>query len=121
MIYPLRFLLLAGALSGMLTACAPGAPECRARGELDTVDRLIAETSANIDRGYVMVPSSGPGVDMCLHGGRFGVGLSLCADASRQEKAVAVDAASERRKLAGLKARQLQLKREMAINAACMM
>jgi hypothetical protein len=112
-------LVLLALLTGAVAACTPPQPRCPAGAELATIDRLVAETSANIERGYVLAPAQGPDVDVCLGGQRMGVGLSLCADAARKERPVAVDIGAERRKLAGLKARRIQLEREMAASAAC--
>lgn len=102
-----------------LAACTPPGPVCRVGPELRTIDQLIAETQGNLDRGYVMVPASGPGTDLCLRGGNWGLGLSLCTDGSAGEKPVAIDAAAERRKLAGLKSRKIQLQRQMDSDPAC--
>lgn len=102
-----------------LAACTPPGPVCRVGPEMATIDRLIAETQTNLDRGYVLVPASGPGTDLCLHGGNWGLGLSICTAGSARDKPVAVDAASERRKLAGLKSRKIQLQRQMESDPAC--
>ena len=103
----------------ILAACAAPGPTCRVAPDMATIDRLISETQGNLDRGSVMVHASGPGVDMCLRGGNFGIGVSLCTDGSGREKPVAVDAAAERRKLAGLKSRKIQLQRQMESDPAC--
>ncbi len=102
-----------------LAACTPPGPTCRVGPEMRTINQLIAETQGNLDRGYVLVPASGPGVDMCLHGGNWGLGLSICTDRTARDKPVAIDAAAERRKLAGLKSRRIQLQRQMESDPVC--
>ncbi len=111
--------LLPLVLLPLLAACTPPGPVCRPGPEMQTIDRLIAETQGNLDRGYVMVPAAGPGADLCLRGGNWGLGVSICTDGSAREKPVAVDAAAERRKLAGLKAQKIRLQRQMDTDPAC--
>lgn len=104
-----------------VSACTdPQTASCPARKELQTVDQLTAETRAAIDRGYRMAPANRTaGVDLCLGGAHEGLGLSFCTDGTGREKAVAVDTASERRKLDGLRARRAVLVREMAATPGC--
>jgi len=92
----------------LLAACADPATRCFApeARELKTVEALIAETRANVDRGYAEGPRGNSALNLCL--GSFGrnVGLSYCTSASGRGRAVPVDAAAEERKLAALEARR---------------
>lgn len=82
-------------------------PETR---ELRTVDRLIADTTAVIQRGYRTEEVQGnASVNVCLGSGGANVGVSFCADPTRRSVPVAIDLAAEQRKLAGLEARRSAL------------
>ncbi len=103
-----------------LAACVQGQPTCTspAARELKTIDRLIAETEATIDRGYVSAASEGARINFCLGGGGNNVGVSFCADPTRRN--VPIDRAAEQRKLDGLLERRAALARQAAIDSrAC--
>lgn len=105
-----------------LAACEATAPACTspATRELRVLDRLIAETERDIARGYTTRrTASGASVNLCVGGADNGVGLSFCTDGARS-RPVAIDAATERRKLAGLMERREALRRQEAGDiAAC--
>ncbi|WP_347311294.1 hypothetical protein [Defluviimonas sp. SAOS-178_SWC] len=100
--------LIAVALAG-LSACADtanrcGGPETR---DIRTIDRLIAETRANLDRGYTQArEDSGAAVNFCLGSHRSNVGLSFCTDSGTRTRPVALYTAAETRKLEALLARR---------------
>lgn len=100
---------LAALALAALAACAGpsarcGGPETR---ELRTVDRLIAETRANLDRGYTLVrQDTGAAVNLCLGGYRSNAGLSFCTDPGTRTRPAALDTAAETRKLEALLARR---------------
>lgn len=97
---------------GLLSGCVPSGADCtrEERRELRTVETLIAQTRADMARGYRQEESGGNGsVNVCLGGGGNNVGVSFCADPTRQSRTVAVDAATEERKLQALEARRLAL------------
>lgn len=104
---PAAFLVL-----GLLAGCVPSGADCarEERRELRTVEGLIAQTRADMARGYRQDASGGTGsVNVCLGGASSHVGVSFCADPTRQSRTVAVDAAAEERKLQALEARRLAL------------
>ncbi|MEZ5778756.1 MAG: hypothetical protein R3E44_10380 [Paracoccaceae bacterium] len=107
----------------LLAACTATAPDCtRAeRRELATIDRLIADTRANLERGYVMERrGADTSVNFCLGSRRSNVGISFCSDPGGSRHPVAVDQTSEERKLAGLQARRDALMSEIsAKDSAC--
>jgi hypothetical protein len=93
-----------------LAACGPSPREAciaRATEELDTLDALIAETEANLLRGYALEPEprARAGLRICAGGGGP---LSVCAERSGEvaERPVAIDPVAERMKLANLRARR---------------
>lgn len=100
-----------------LAACADpsarcGGPEMR---EIRTIDRLIAETRANLDRGYTLVrEDSGAAVNLCLGSHRSNVGLSFCTDPGTRTRPAALDTAAETRKLETLLARREALAARVA-------
>jgi hypothetical protein len=89
--------------------------------ELRTVEELIAETRARIERGYTMErQDSGANVNFCLGGRQSNVGVSFCTDPGTRSRAVAIDSAAEQRKLASLEARREALRaRIAALLASC--
>ena len=103
----------------VLAACVEAPGNCPERRELHTIDRLIAQTETNVARSFTVAPARSSGVDLCLGGARNHVGLSFCTDATSGGRAVAVDPATERRKLDGLRARRAELLRAMSANPAC--
>ncbi len=97
---------------GLLSGCVQSGADCarEEHRELRTVEKLIAETRADLARGYRQESASGNGsVNFCLGGGGNNVGVSFCADPTRQNRTVAIDAAAEERKLQALEARRLAL------------
>jgi hypothetical protein len=106
----------------VLFACTEPAPRCAIpeTRELGTINKLIAETEATLERGYVMQETDRSGVNFCLGGRRSHVGLSFCTDPAGQKKPVAIDHAAEERKLASLNARRQALITQInAKTAAC--
>ena len=101
-------------------ACtAPAVPGCDSATlrELRTLDRLIAETNADIARGYRTEESTArSGFNLCLGSSRSNVGVSFCTDGSNRTRTVAVDPAAEARKLAALQDRRAAL---LAAHPAC--
>lgn len=99
-----------GACAGPSARC--GGPETR---ELRTIDRLIAETRASLDRGYTLVrEDTGANVNFCLGGHRSNVGLSFCTDPGTRTRPVALDTEAETRKLEALLARREALAARIA-------
>lgn len=105
------------------TACATPGGNCarESRRELETVDRLIAETRVDLARGYSEREEGGPvAMNLCLGGYRSHVGMSVCADPTRRRAAVPVDQASAQRKLSALETRRAALVSQVnAETASC--
>ena len=109
-----------------LPSCACGTPQeqCINRNtrDLRTVDRLIAETEGNLDRGYALKPSltmriTGPPARATV--GRKGRrppvprrGCAWTSDPVTRPAAKAIDLNEEARKLEGLKAKRKELARQ---------
>lgn len=93
-------------------------PELR---EAAMLDRLILDTRERLNRGYVMErQDSGANVNFCLGGRQSHVGVSFCTDPGSRSRAVAIDAASEQRKLEALEARRTALQARIdALAASC--
>jgi hypothetical protein len=109
----MRRALLAPALLLALVACGPSPREvciAEARAELETVDRLIAETEANLLRGYALEPDAAQAGGFRLCAGGDGP-LSLCAERTEpgETKPVAINPLTERLKLANLRQRRVGL------------
>lgn len=105
---PIPALLVLAALA----ACVESGPRCARPDtrELRTLDKLIVQTRADIARGYRMERDrSGASVNFCLGGGGSDVGVALCTDPSTRTRPVALDLASEQRKLQALEARRSAL------------
>lgn len=117
---------LALALVATLAACAqtPAACKGEAMKELQALDSLIAETRANIDRGYARSDGRDRGastsVQLCLGSGSRHVGVSFCSAGSptRQSGPVAIDPEAERRKLRSFESRRIEIARCAAAEAA---
>ena len=108
------------ALTLCLAACvAPAPPGCdgETARELRTLDRLIAETRRALDTGYreERVATTG-GFNFCLGSARSHVGVSFCSDGTGRTRSVAIDPATETRKLEGLRDRRATL---LATHPAC--
>ncbi|MFZ1726555.1 MAG: hypothetical protein WBO29_03180 [Albidovulum sp.] len=116
------FALLPATLLLVLSACTQPAPRCAIpeTRELKTIDKLIADSEATLERGYVLRKTERSGVNFCLGGRQSHVGLSFCTDPAGRTEAVAIDTAAENRKLASLKARRNALVTTInAKTAAC--
>ncbi len=98
----LALLVLAGCGQKALEEC-----RTRANAEVETVDRLIEETEANLLRGYALEPdaSNKGGFKLCAGGDGP---LSLCAEKEKEAgtKPVAINPITERLKLANLRQRR---------------
>lgn len=98
-----------------LAACASPQERCvlNATKELRTVDGLIAESEANLARGYAIDREleRRPRLTFCAGGIRSNVGLSFCRDTDVyvRDRPVALDPEAERRKLALLRDRKARL------------
>lgn len=105
-------LLVALAACLALAACASPRDRCisTAQAELRTVEALIAETEANIARGYalVMEPGVRSTLEFCYSPDNPFV---FCTHdiPTVTERPVAIDRAEERRKLASLRERRMEL------------
>jgi hypothetical protein len=107
----MRSIGLAIALCALLGACAAPPAPCGAAADRDlaALDALIAETEANIARGYAVRPDRSRTIAFggCTGNGRSrgGVGITICG--SREvplgTTPVAIDPDAERAKLAGLR------------------
>ncbi len=108
-------IFLALAPLAVLAACATPAERCRidATRDLGTVRALIAETRANISRGYTYEREvySRPRLTFCTGSGRRHVGVSFCSGnvLDERERPVAVNLDEERAKLRSLEAKEQQL------------
>lgn len=102
--FPLAML----AVLASLAACARLPPECRTPdvARLRTLDALIAETKANLDRGFAepQARTAPVSTSFCVGSGSGHVGLSFCSGGERRviRGPQAIDPAEERAKLAGL-------------------
>jgi hypothetical protein len=106
----------------LLAACADPRAACIADAQADvaTLDRLIAESRANLERGYTFERQAGlgTGVRVCT---RTGV-AAVCAEreGAVEDRPVAIDTAAERAKLASLQeSRRLAALRADQAIAAC--
>lgn len=112
-----------------LAACATPQQRCMRpiSDDLATVQSLIAETEAAIDRGYNYrtEPRNRVGVNLCTGwygGARVYGGISYCTDSYPDYVRVpeAIDPAAERRKLAELRVREAKLQSALPnAQAAC--
>ncbi len=121
---PCRRILSALGLAAAFAACASDpASRCAPdeTRELRTIDRLIAETRSDIDRGYKIVRTdSNPAVNLCLGSARSHVGVSFCTDPGSQSRPEALDTAAAARTLDALLARRERLEAQIAAAvAAC--
>ena len=91
--------------------------------ELEDVEQMIAETHANLDRGYAIHNAGGSlGVSFCAGNRSSNIGISFCTSPTRRagETPIAIDTAAERRKLRALEARRIELDDRAALEkAAC--
>jgi hypothetical protein len=104
---------------GLAACAAPAPPGCDGEParELRTLDRLIVETQRALDTGYreERVATTG-GFNFCLGSARSHVGVSFCSDGTGRTRTVAIDPATETRKLQGLRDRRAAL---LATHPAC--
>jgi hypothetical protein len=95
-----------------LAACATPQQRCAidATKELRTLDTLIAETEANLARGYAIdrTAERRPRLTFCTGGFHSHVGMSFCTadDIVYRDRPVAIDPQAEQRKLAELRQRR---------------
>ncbi len=98
-----------------LAACASPEERCviAATKERRTVEALIAETEANLARGYAIDREAErrPRLTFCAGSARSNVGMSFCTreDIVYRDRPVAIDPEAERRKLALLRERKARL------------
>lgn len=98
-----------------LAACASPKERCilDATKDLRTVNALIAESEANLARGYAIDREleRRPRLTFCAGGIRSNVGLSFCrgSDIYVRDRPVALDPEAEQRKLALLRERKARL------------
>lgn len=112
-----------------LAACATPQQQCQrdATRDLRVLDELIAETQANVTRGYAIEEEVVPrvGFTTCFGNGFYGTGhagVSFCSGTSTsiRRTPVAIDVEAERRKLAGLEqSRTAAATRAQGALAAC--
>lgn len=116
-----RMILLA--MIPVLASCATPRENClkAATKDLAVVDRLIAETQTNLQRGYALdrEPYTASRVDLCVGSGRYryggaGIAWNYCArpETRYRSKPVAIDPAVENRKLQDLKRTRARLVEE---------
>lgn len=98
-----------------LAACATPRQQCinDATRQLEVLDRLIIETRQNIARGYAIEQEVVPrvGFTYCFGNTWSNAGVSFCSNNSTQvrNRPVAIDIDAERRKLAELEARRVEV------------
>ncbi len=109
----IRATLIAAVLC--LTACATPKERCllQAQPDLTEIDALIAETEANLDRGYALEqgPISTVGVAFCT-----GSTARICIGGQSDiaGRPIAVDPDAEARKLKNLRERRVELQTRAA-------
>jgi hypothetical protein len=108
---PMHRLLAPLALCAALAACADPRARCEADAarDLRTIDQLIAETEANIARGFAIFRETDvrTTLQVCVAGDL----VQLCSvnEPVARDRPVAIDRAAERRKLASLRERRAEL------------
>ncbi|WP_126974978.1 hypothetical protein [Frigidibacter oleivorans] len=107
---PLMPLLLVALAAG----CVQQPAACRgtAARDLQTLDGLIADSRATLDRGYAIGPAGRSGnasVNVCLGSGSDNVGISFCTGDGgyRRSGPVAVDLDAERARLKQMEAQRV--------------
>ncbi|MBS8229223.1 hypothetical protein [Vannielia litorea] len=110
----------------LLAACATPREACEARAtkDLRVMNKLIAETRANVDRGYAIEREAyvTTGLQMCVGSAKENVGVRWChrPETRYRTKQVAIDPGAEQRKLRNMIIKRDQLQREaQAQVAAC--
>jgi hypothetical protein len=109
-----------------LVACATPRQQCinDATRDLQVLDRLIIETRQNLDRGFAIEQEVVPrvGFTYCFGNSWSNAGVSFCSNNSTQvrNRPVAIDTEAERRKLAELETRRVEVAaRSQRALAAC--
>ena len=103
-----------GVVCLVLAGCATPEQRCinEATRDLRTVNELIAETEANLSRGYAIVTETdiSPRLTFCT-GYRDNVGISFCSGNQliQRDRPVAIDREAEERKLVDLRGRRAAL------------
>jgi hypothetical protein len=115
---------LFGLCIAVLAACASPRERCidTATQELRVIDALIAETRANIERGYAVAREPGVRSRLVFCYDPPDEPFTFCPayESTVVERPVAIDRAAERRKLASLQERRAELlPRVRAEIAAC--
>ncbi|SIO16402.1 hypothetical protein [Vannielia litorea] len=110
----------------LAAACATPREACvnRAAKDLKVMNKLIAETRANVDRGYAVEREAyvTSGFRMCVGSKKENVGVTWChrPETRYRTRQVAIDPAAEQRKLRNMIVKRDQLEREaQARIAAC--
>ncbi|QDC08947.1 hypothetical protein FHY55_06680 [Oceanicola sp. D3] len=116
---PLLLIPLAAACATPREAC-----ENRATKDLRVMNELIAETRANVDRGYAIErePYVATSFQMCVGSAKENVGIKWChrPETRYRNKQVAIDPGAEQRKLRNMITKRDQLQREASAKiAAC--
>ncbi len=95
-----------------LAACATPQERCEAQAtrELNTINDLIDETRANLQRGYALETRTEPRVGLTFCGGNYGH-TRFCTGTRLIERKVpvAIDLEEERKKLISLNEKKRQL------------
>ncbi|MEM6635683.1 MAG: hypothetical protein AAF667_07300 [Pseudomonadota bacterium] len=103
-----------------LAGCASPEQRCidRAQQDLNTVSRLIAETEANLARGYRYVTEPAPtfGYGFCT--GSYNIRFCSSNYTNTRRVPVAIEPDEELAKLEGLRTKQQELSARSAQNAA---
>lgn len=108
----------------LLAACATPQERCviDATRDLRTVEALIAETQANLQRGFAFdrTVERRPRLTFCTGTRHNNVGVSFCTrdDVVVRDEPVAIDPEAERRKLGLLRARRAELQADAERKAA---
>ena len=95
-----------------LAACATPQQQCEARvtRELRTINDLIDETRANIQRGYALETRTEPRIGLTFCGGNYGH-TRFCTGTRfvERKEPVAIDIDAERKKLISLNEKKREL------------
>ena len=114
--------IMALALCALVAACTTPQQRCvdTATRDLRNIDALIAETQANLQRGYAIERDTEvrPRLTFCTgyggfggYGRYYGTGVNFCTtqDVVTRTRNVAIDPAAEKRKLASLQQRRASI------------
>ena len=110
----------------LVAACATPREACEARAtkDLRVMNKLIAETRANVDRGYAIEREAyvTTGFQMCVGTSKDKAAVRWChrPETRYRDRQVAIDPAAEQQKLRNMIVKRDQLQREAsARTAAC--